>query len=66
MPKKTVKKKTKSLDEFVEEIKQDIEKFAEAYRKDHVREPEYYPLEIPINNSGLWFEFFTDFCTDED
>lgn len=54
-------KKTESLDEFVAEIKKSIDLFAEDYKKHHVENPDNYPLELPENNSGLWFEFFADF-----
>lgn len=50
-----------SLDQFVESIKTDIERFADDYRKKHRENPEHYPLVMPANNSGLWLEFFTDF-----
>jgi hypothetical protein len=65
MPKTTPKKKTQSLDEFIADLKEDIKKFEADYRKHHAVEPDHYPLEFPLNNSGLWFEFFTDFCTNE-
>lgn len=58
-------KKTQSLTEFVEEIKKDIVRFEEDYRKHHNENPEHYPLDIPVDDSGLWFEFFMDFCSNE-
>lgn len=60
------KKKTQSLSEFVEDIQQDIKKFEADYRAHNEKEPENYPLEIPLNDSGLWFEFFMDFVSKED
>lgn len=56
----------KSLSEFVEEIQRDIKEFQKDYLKHHNENPEHYPLEIPSNNEGLWFEFFIDFCSGTD
>ena len=59
-----MKKATKrSLDSFVKNTQADIVKFAKAYRKKHAENPEHYPLELPADNSGLWLEFFIEFCT---
>ena len=56
----------KSLSKFVEEIQRDIKAFEEDYLKHHKENPEHYPLEIPVDNDGLWFEFFIDFCSGTD
>lgn len=53
--------KTQSLDKFVKETQKDILRFAEAYRKKHEENPEHYPLELSVDNLGLWFEFFMEF-----
>ncbi|HHX6290040.1 TPA: hypothetical protein ACVGJS_003626 [Pseudomonas aeruginosa] len=55
-----------SLDQFVEEMKQDLEAFAAQYRKSHAENPEHYPLVLGDDNAGLWLEFFTGFVTGED
>lgn len=49
-----------TLDQFIEEIKADLEAFASEYRKHHAANPEQYPLVLPDENAGLWFEFFSD------
>lgn len=54
-----------SLDSFVKEVQTDIVKFEKAYREKHAENPEHYPLELPADNSGLWFEFFIEFCTND-
>lgn len=65
MSKKPARKNSVSLDYFIAELKDDIKKFEADYRKHHAEEPDHFPLELPFNDSGLWFEFFTDFCTNE-
>lgn len=57
------KTKTTSLNRFVKETQTSINNFAEAYRKKHLENPKNYPLELPADNSGLWLEFFIEFCT---
>jgi hypothetical protein len=54
-----------SLEQFVAEVKADIEAFAADYRASHAANPEHYPLEMRDNNDGVWLEFFTDFMTRE-
>ena len=54
-----------TLDNFVEEVKVDIEAFAADYRKQHLANPEQFPLELGADNAGLWTEFFMDFMTRE-
>jgi hypothetical protein len=56
------RKKTQSLTQFIAEIQKNVKDFEADYRKHNKEDPENYPLEIPKNNSGLWFEFFVDFC----
>ncbi len=53
----------KSLTQFVEEVKSDLEKFEADYRAEHAKNPDQYPLVLPNNNAGLWFEFFVDFMS---
>ena len=59
---KKSKDKKSSLDSFVKEIQSNIVAFSEAYHKKHIENPEHYPLELPADNSGLWLEFFIEFC----
>ena len=61
-----MKKKKGSLDNFVKETQTDLVNFAAAYRKKHDENPEHYPLELPADNSGLWLEFFIEYCTGGD
>jgi len=48
---------SKSLSEFVKEIKGQIELFETLYRKKMVENPEHYPERFESDNVGLWFEF---------
>lgn len=50
-----------SLDQFVAQIKEDIEAFAAEYRAQHAVNPENYPIELPNDNAGAWFEQFVMF-----
>jgi hypothetical protein len=52
-----------NLDQFVTDMKIDIEAFAADYRAEHAVNPEQYPLELGDDNAGLWVEFFMDFIT---
>lgn len=52
-----------NLDQFIAEVKADIEGFAAEYRKQHAANPEHYPLELGDDNEGLWAEFFMDYMT---
>lgn len=52
-----------TLDEFVAEVKRDIDAFAATYRAQHLINPEHYPLQLGDDNSGLWLEFFMDSMT---
>lgn len=54
-----------TLDEFIAEVKVDIEAFAAEYRAQNAANPEQYPLKLGDNNDGLWLEFFSDFMTRE-
>jgi hypothetical protein len=51
------------IDDFVEEVRRDITRFQAAWHAKHKENPEHYPLELPADNEGLWFEFFMDFMT---
>lgn len=54
---------SQSLDQFVDEIRADIEKFAADYRRQHAVNPDHFPLVMPEDNAGVWLEFFVDFMT---
>ncbi|CAM3836175.1 hypothetical protein VRRI112168_02385 [Vreelandella rituensis] len=49
------------LEQFVAEVKTDIDAFAADYKAQHAANPEHYPLELNDDNAGLWTEFFMDF-----
>ncbi len=55
-----------TLDQFVAEVKADIEAFAADYRAQHDANPLHYPLELESGNEGLWIEFFMDFMSHDD
>jgi hypothetical protein len=55
-----------SLDAFVKETQKDILEFAKKYRKKHEETPEQYPLVLKEDNSGLWHEFFMEYCQNGD
>jgi|WetSurMetagenome_2_1015567.scaffolds.fasta_scaffold465374_2 hypothetical protein len=61
---KSKKEKMQSLTQFVGEIEKDIKAFEASYKANHEKDPEHYPLELPESDSGLWFEFFMDFCSE--
>ena len=52
-----------TLDEFVQEVLSGVQEFAADYRKQNSLNSEHYPLELPDDNAGLWFEFFSDFLS---
>lgn len=55
-------KKKVSLSKFVSQMQSSLKKFEENYLVQNVKNPTNFPLELPEDNSGLWFEFFSDFC----
>lgn len=60
-----------SLDEFVEGIHIEVEKFKEDYlkkREEHIARGigEYFPLELEEDNAGLWYEFFFSYSQGEE
>lgn len=56
-----IKKKTISLDEFIESAKSDIDKFREFWIKNHDKNPKNFPMSLPTDNAGLWWEMFNNF-----
>lgn len=52
-----------NIDQFAAEVSRDIELFRADWHKKHQQNPEMYPLELPEDNEGLWFEFFVEFMT---
>lgn len=52
-----------TLDQFVDELRRDVEAFRADWLKNHAEAPDMYPLELPTDNEGLWLEMFIDFQT---
>lgn len=52
-----------TLTAFVEEMRQDLAIFEQAYHEAHRKNPVQYPLEMVDGQEGLWFEFFSDHVT---
>jgi len=50
-----------SLDEFIADMKTQMEQFSSQYRECHARHPEMFPLTMETGNEGLWMEFFLEF-----
>lgn len=50
------------LTDFAAEIRRDIDAFEAAYRAKAAANPEQYPLTLPADQEGLWFEFFLYYC----
>lgn len=46
-----------TLDDFLQEAKEEIARFEEMWRTEHEKNPEAYPMEMPDGNEGLWWEF---------
>jgi hypothetical protein len=53
-----------NIDEVCQEFSAAAVGFRLAYRAKHYENPEHYPLELPKENSGLWYEFFITFLMD--
>ncbi|WP_206426998.1 hypothetical protein [Burkholderia gladioli] len=56
----------KTLQEFMVELRSDVDRFEQAYREKAASNPDHYPLSLPDGQEGLWFEFFTDHVTGGD
>jgi hypothetical protein len=52
-----------SLEQFVAELKANVDEFSIDYLKGNAANPEHYPLELGGDNAGLWFELFIDYVT---
>lgn len=50
-----------SIDQFAAEVRADIELFVKDWKKRMAESPEQYHEELPDDNSGLWYEFFSEF-----
>lgn len=54
-----------SIHEYVDSEHTSLEKFRDAWVEANKRDPEIYPLEIPEDNAGIWWEMYTSFCDTE-
>ena len=50
-----------TLSEFTNTLKTEINKFNIYWRLKNSKDPEAFPMELSDDNSGLWWEMFTDF-----
>ena len=53
------------LDEFCDEVRRSLAAFQLEYEDRHDQNKKNYPLVLPDNNIGLWFEFFTTYWHEE-
>lgn len=51
-----------SIDDFMAELRADVDKFETDYRKKAEENPEHYPLEMKDGNEGMWFECFLTYA----
>jgi hypothetical protein len=55
-----------SLQEFITVIKNDVDRFEQEWLEKHLENPEQYPLELPKDNAGLWYEFLITFIINDE
>jgi len=53
-----------SLDDFVAELRRDVDAFEKWWREQNAKNPEHFEMAFPEDNSGLWFEQFLYFMTE--
>jgi len=49
-----------TLEQAVAEAHQRAESFKKFWLTEHARKPEHFPLALPADNAGLWFEQIND------
>lgn len=54
-------KKGVSLDQFIAETEERLKNFREYWLEGHKNNPEMFPLELPEDNAGMWYEQFQYF-----
>ncbi len=57
---------SQSLHQFANEEKERLEKFVVWYEAMSKIEPEKFPINLPCENEGAWFEMLTDFDPDSE
>ena len=50
-----------SLDQFMTDVRRAANEFEVQWRTKNAATPEQYPMILPTENEGLWFEFFFDY-----
>ena len=55
---------SQSLDEFIKEAQGCLESFKQYWLAKHNENPTEFPMELPDNNVGLWWEFFSQSIDD--
>lgn len=46
-----------TLDEFLQEAREELVRFEKTWLEEHNKDPEHYPLVMKDGNEGLWWEF---------
>ena len=46
-----------TLDDFLQEARDEIVRFEKEWREQHEKNPVAYPMEMLDGNEGLWWEF---------
>jgi len=50
-----------TLDRFLSEMAEDIERFRQYWVENHMEDPNGFPMEMSADNAGAWFEQFECF-----
>lgn len=50
-----------SLDDFIADLRSDVDKFEADYKRQAALTPEKYPLTFGEGNEGMWYEMFFSF-----
>lgn len=50
-----------SLDDFIKQAYNELDTFKEYWMKENKKNPKNFPMALPADNSGLWWEMFTSF-----
>ena len=51
----------KTLEQFVLELRDDMDRFQNHWRDQHKKHPEQWPMEFPDEDAGSWWEQFVAF-----
>ena len=41
---------------FMQAARENLDNFERDYLEEHNKNPSFYPLEIPVDNEGVWWE----------